>query len=930
MTARIRLRRGTTTQWATVNPILDAGEAGYDLTLGLLKIGDGVTPWSGLGGISGGGGASALDDLTDVDAPSPSDGQVLTWVNANSAWEPANAGVSDHGALTGLSDDDHAQYHNDARGDARYSLLAHNHSGVYQPLDADLTALAGISGVQGDIIIRGATDWIRLAKSATSTDVLQAGASQPSWVAASSVGVTDHGALTGLADDDHAQYHNDARGDARYSLLAHNHSGVYQPLDGDLTTIAAANNGSILAATTASFLTAQETKLGHISVTQAVDLDAIETRVNDLDASVVLRGTWDASAGTFPGSGAAQAGSSYIVSVGGTVDSVVFTANDRIVAIVDNASTSTYAANWHKLDYTDAVLSVNGLTGAVDLSSVYQPLDGDLTSIAALTTTSYGRSVLETANAAALRTLAGTVIGTDVQAYSAQTAFRTDKLSVFAATTSSELAGVISDETGSGALVFGTSPALTTPNLGTPSAATLTNATGLPVSTGISGLGTGVATFLATPSSANLATAVTDETGSGALVFGTSPTIASPVINGTVTGTALKALAAGLRTTIDSTGANILVNVDLAVGVDSTAYSPANEAFLVGSTQAGGALSLRANATESTAPTSTAGPYINFYDQLRYAPGQSITWSNGTGNRQLFNLGGASGTTLTFAQSSGNTLQALIVNPTVRWNAASGFFSGQLFTFQGTLRNQSGTAQTINRFLIFHSAPTFSSDLASGVQTFGGFTRVAGAAVYTVGNAGTLTINRDDGLIFDTTVNASATVTDRTGVQINNWTGSGAVTNNVGIDILALTAGTLAVGIRNLSTLRQAAASTFGANAAVRTGLMVDIQSGAMAWNQATLTYASPTSVDVSLGNSFKTTTVNATGSVTFNATTGGVAGQIMRILIINDATSGKTITFGTNFRANATLVGTVSKGAVVSFLSDGTSWFETGRQTGL
>ena len=38
----------------------------------------------------------------------------------------------------------------------------------------------------------------------------------------------------------------------------------------------------------------------------------------------------------------------------------------------------------------------------------------------------------------------------------------------FAATTSAELAAVISDETGSGALVFATSPALTTPNLGTP------------------------------------------------------------------------------------------------------------------------------------------------------------------------------------------------------------------------------------------------------------------------------------------------------------------------------------------------------------------------------------------------------------------------------------------------------------------------------
>jgi hypothetical protein len=66
--------------------------------------------------------------------------------------------------------------------------------------------------------------------------------------------------------------------------------------------------------------------------------------------------------------------------------------------------------------------------------------------------------------------------------------------------------------------------------LGTPSSGTATNLTGLPISTGVSGLGTGVATFLATPSSANLAAALTDETGTGASVFATSPTLVTPLL----------------------------------------------------------------------------------------------------------------------------------------------------------------------------------------------------------------------------------------------------------------------------------------------------------------------------------------------------------------------------------------------------------------
>ena len=96
----------------------------------------------------------------------------------------------------------------------------------------------------------------------------------------------------------------------------------------------------------------------------------------------------------------------------------------------------------------------------------------------------------------------------------------------------------VTTSTGSSNNVLSTSPLLVTPTftapiLGTPSSGTLTSCTGLPISTGVSGLGTSVAAFLATPSSANLKTAITDETGTGgSLVFATSPALTTPTITG--------------------------------------------------------------------------------------------------------------------------------------------------------------------------------------------------------------------------------------------------------------------------------------------------------------------------------------------------------------------------------------------------------------
>jgi hypothetical protein len=118
-----------------------------------------------------------------------------------------------------------------------------------------------------------------------------------------------------------------------------------------------------------------------------------------------------------------------------------------------------------------------------------------------------------------------------------------------------------------------TSPTFTTPALGTPASGTLTNATGLPISTGVSGLGTGVATFLATPSSANLLSAMSDETGTGLLVFGTSPAITTSLTTASTSfdllntnATTVNAFGASTATTLGATtGTHTIRNATISL-----------------------------------------------------------------------------------------------------------------------------------------------------------------------------------------------------------------------------------------------------------------------------------------------------------------------------------------------------------------------------
>jgi len=177
-----------------------------------------------------------------------------------------------------------------------------------------------------------------------------------------------------------------------------------------------------------------------------------------VSGTVNYDGTWDASTNTptlnNPPAGSTK-GDYYVVSVAGTQFSLSFAVGDWIIS---------NGTAWEKVDLTDAVSSVFGRTGAVvGVSTDY--------SAVGLTNTAIGASSPSTG------------------------AFTTVSASTPIAVASGGTG--VTTSTGTTNVVLSNSPTLVTPILGTPQSGTLTSCTGLPISTGVSGLGTGIATALA-------------------------------------------------------------------------------------------------------------------------------------------------------------------------------------------------------------------------------------------------------------------------------------------------------------------------------------------------------------------------------------------------------------------------------------------------
>lgn len=222
--------------------------------------------------------------------------------------------------------------------------------------------------------------------------------------------------------------------------------------------------------------------------------------------------------------------------------------------------------------------------------------------------------------------------------------------------------------TGSGSVVLATSPTLVTPLLGTPTSGTLTNCTGLPISTGVSGLAAGAATFLTTPTSANLAALLTDETGTGANVFATSPTLVTPLLGTPTSGVLTN--CTGLPLTTGITGI-----LGVANGGTGLAIPPANGALDIGNgtnftrttltagTGVGitnGAGSITINATGATINSQTAAYILAAADAGKIV---SITTGGVTVNNSIMSAGNIvtiynnSASSQTITQGTGVTLQ---------------------------------------------------------------------------------------------------------------------------------------------------------------------------------------------------------------------------------------------------------------------------------
>lgn len=249
----------------------------------------------------------------------------------------------------------------DGISSAGFATAGHNHDSTYQPLDGDLTAIAGIAGTSGLLKKTAADTWsldtttYLAASSYTASDVL-------------SKLLTVDGAGSGLDADT-----LDGLSSTAFSLSGHNHDSTYQPLDGDLTSIAGLSGTSgILKKTAANTWTLDTTSYAtSTDLTNYVPLSSKDAAngVAGLDASGLL------STSVLPPLAITSvnvvSSQSAMLALSAQEGDVAIRTDLNKSFILSNNTPGTLA-NWKELlTPTDAVSSVDGRTGTVTLSDLY-------------------------------------------------------------------------------------------------------------------------------------------------------------------------------------------------------------------------------------------------------------------------------------------------------------------------------------------------------------------------------------------------------------------------------------------------------------------------------------------------------------------------------------------------------------------------------
>ena len=180
----------TAANWTVINPILQKNIFGIESDTKRVKLGDGSTAWTSLTYMD-----EVIDTLT-VDISGATNGYVLTkGASSIVAVDPLTIGVTDHGGLTGLGDDDHTQYILHSLATAANDFLVASGVGVFakQTL-AQVKSTLGL----GSAAYTASSDYAVSAKGVTNGDAHDHSGGDG--------GQIDHGALSGLSDDDHPQY----------------------------------------------------------------------------------------------------------------------------------------------------------------------------------------------------------------------------------------------------------------------------------------------------------------------------------------------------------------------------------------------------------------------------------------------------------------------------------------------------------------------------------------------------------------------------------------------------------------------------------------------------------------------------------------------------------------------------------------------------